>query len=233
MDSQFSTKPAPSAPALPSRRAVFGLAVGAALGAAGVPAGFAAAKPTSKPAERRSPSRRPQRQKPRFKVVTRTFVSTVPFTIPLAITSEGPANPYPSTIEVRGLRTGTIQDINVALNGLSHTNPYDVQAVLVAPDGRAAVVLMSDVGSGNDITNVTLEFDDQATRLLPYDGQIVSGSFKPTLLGPSPVSDAARLRWFNGLSPNGAWRLYIADTSPGDMGSLAGWSLTIKARVRV
>jgi hypothetical protein len=161
-------------------------------------------------------------------VVTRTFASAVPITIPI----HGAADPYPSTIQVTGLRTDTILDVNVTLSGLSHTGPDNLQVILVAPNGLTAVGLMSDIGAFFNVSNVTLNFDDQAAAFLPFEVQIVSGSYKPTFPGVAPGPDTATLRSFNGLNPNGTWRLYVADTENGDTGSLTGWALTITARVR-
>jgi hypothetical protein len=121
----------------------------------------------------------------------------------------------------------------VRLNGYTHTLPEEVRFILVAPNGRTSVVLMSDVGGGDDVSNVTLIFDDQAVGFLPFNTQIVSGTYKPTQPGVSPSPEAATLKAFNGLNPNGAWRLYIADTFAGDSGSIASWALTIRARVTV
>jgi subtilisin-like proprotein convertase family protein len=164
--------------------------------------------------------------------VTRSFTSTVPIAVPLAITAEGPASPYPSTIPVGGLRAGKILDVNVTLSGVSHTYPEEIEVILVAPNGRTAVGLMSDVGDDHDVTNVTLTFDDQAASYLPFGAQVVSGSYKPTLPGVAPGPDTAALGRFNGLNPNGIWRLYVADNNAGDSGRIDGWALTIKARVR-
>jgi hypothetical protein len=218
----------------PSRRAVLGLALGAALGGVGLPVGLASAKPKrkskgpgrSKAEARRRPTRR---RKPRFKIVIRTFVSLIPITIPLS----GPATSYPATIPVGGLRAGEILDVNVTLSGLSNDWSRYLDVVLVAPGGLRTVVLMSDVGGIHDIANVTLVFDDQAASFLPYLDRIVSGTYKPTAPGVAPVPDTATLRSFNGLNPNGSWRLYVADSLAASATNIAGWALTIKARVRV
>jgi subtilisin-like proprotein convertase family protein len=161
-------------------------------------------------------------------VVTRTFTSSVPITIP----DSGPATPYPSTIQVGGLRQAKVLDVNVTLTGFSHAHPGDIEVILVDPKGEAAVVLMSEVGGSDDISNVTLVFDDQAASFLPFEQPIVSGTYKPTLPAVGPSPETATLRSFTGLNPNGAGRLYVADGAGGDTGSVAGWALTIKARAR-
>lgn len=232
MDVPTHTTSQPSTSSSRSRRAILGLAVGTAIGA--LPAGFAAARRKgAQPARnrasgsRRAAKRRRQSQR-RFKVVTRTFTNEGPILIP----EEGPANPYPSTIQVRGLKAGTILDVNVTFRGFSHQYPEDLDIVLVAPGGKTAVVLMNNVGGSDSITNVTLTFADSAAGWLPFDAPIVSGTYKPTTPGVAPRPETASLRSFNGASPNGAWRLYVADGNDSDEGRLDSWELTIKARVR-
>lgn len=235
MNFPASTEHDSTAPARPSRRTVISLALGAAISGV-VLTDALAAKPKPKPKRRRGSTtpgadarrRRRRQPKPHYKVVTRTFISASAITIP----EEGAATPYPSLLQVGGLRAGAIQDVTVMVSGLSHSYPADVEIVLVAPNGRTAAVLMSDAGGSYEITNVTLVFDDQASGFLPFEGQIVSGSFKPTLPGVAPRPETSTLGVFNGLNPNGTWRLYVADGSSGDVGSMAGWALTIKARVR-
>ena len=56
----------------------------------------------------------------------------------------GPATPYPSNCVISGLG-GTITDVNLELNGLSHTWPDDIDILLVGPGGQNAFV-MSDAG---------------------------------------------------------------------------------------
>src|SRR6185503_8780129 len=122
---------------------------------------------------------------------------------------------------------GNIIGMTARLVGLSHTYLADVQALLVGPGGQT-VLLMSDAGSGISVTNVTLTFSDAASTNLPAATQIVSGTYKPTdyppdnpFPGPAPSGPyGTNLAVFNGLNPNGAWRLYVNDDSVGDSGSI-------------
>ena len=79
--------------------------------------------------------------------VTQTFTSTGPITIPNGApsTDKGPANPYPSAIEVSGFTNGTITDVNLILTDLTHSLTHDVDILLSSSDGRQALV-MSDAG---------------------------------------------------------------------------------------
>ena len=141
------------------------------------------------------------------------------------------ANPYPSTINIAG-SSGTVAKVTATLTGFSHTFPGDVDVLLVGPGGQT-VVLMSDVGGGTDAVNTTLTFDDTAPAI---GTSVVSGTFRPTNSGtgdpfpaPAPaLPHGSALSVFNGVNPNGAWRLFIVDDAGADVGSIAGgWSLNI------
>src|SRR4029077_16386885 len=156
-----------------------------------------------------------------------TVVSTnpSPVTIPLV----GTASPYPAIINVSGL-SGPITDLNVTLNGLSHTFINNVGALLVGPGGQS-VVLFGGVGGAAAVSNVNLVLDDQASASLP-NGAFSSGTFKPTNTITSPPDVfplpapggpyGSLLSVFNGTNGNGQWRLFINDFSAPDGGSIAG-----------
>lgn len=159
----------------------------------------------------------------------------------LGVKSEAIAIPpdaasFPSTIDLAG-SNGVISKVTVTLNRIEHTNPGDIDVLLVGPNGTG-VVLMSDVGGLGDVFNVVLTFDDAAQASLnPLN--LFPGTFKPTDFNDgvadsygSPVpygALATTLSAFNGVSPNGAWNLYIVDDTTGDTGTLAGgWSLNVE-----
>lgn len=146
----------------------------------------------------------------------------------------GPAAPYPSSISVTGV-TGQIGRITVALSGLSHTYPDDIDMLLVGPGGQK-VLLMSDAGGGNGLNNVNVTFDDSATALSD-EGQILSTSYHPAdfvsspadaFNAPAPAAPyASSLSSFLGGNQNGTWSLYIMDDFTGDKGNIAnGWSIS-------
>jgi len=151
---------------------------------------------------------------------------------PLSIPASGPAAPYPATINVSGL-TGTVQHVAVRLDQLTHTFPADMDVLLVGPGGQAAMV-MSDIGVGNDVTNVTLMFQDGAPT---PPAQLVSGTFAPadnapaeaTMPAPAPAGPyGSALSVFNGTDPNGSWQLFVTDDSINpDGGLLGGFSIII------
>jgi subtilisin-like proprotein convertase family protein len=153
------------------------------------------------------------------------------------------ATPYPSTIDVSGL-SGFITDLSVSINGFSHTFAPDVSVLLVGPAGQK-MILFSQVGDDNTVTNANLSFTDAASAYLPVNGPVVTGIYKPTnragtnpfgevdFPAPAPSSTpdspyAATLASFKGTDPNGTWSLYVVDNAEGDSGVInGGWCLTI------
>ena len=128
-----------------------------------------------------------------FIAIHQAAASTFTFTNPAPVTINdfGPASPYPATITISGL-TAAILDVNVVLNGLSHTFPSDIGVLLVGPGGQK-VVLMDGAGGSNPISNVNLVFDDEASSGLPSSGPLSSGSFRPTNFFPADVFDPPAL----------------------------------------
>lgn len=141
--------------------------------------------------------------------------------------------PYPSTIAVAGL-TGSIAKVTVRLDSLTHTYPDDIDMVLVGPGGQA-VMLMSDAGGGTNLSNLALTFDPAAFATVLENTVIAGGAVQPadyapgeSLPGPAPAGPyGTDLAVFNGLAPNGTWRLFAVDDQASDSGSIGGWTLTI------
>jgi VCBS repeat-containing protein len=149
----------------------------------------------------------------------------------------------PSTIEVRGFET-TIVDVNVRLNNYSHSQPSDVDVLLVGPQGQTALI-MSDVASASKAANDSLVLDDQAATPLPKQDDLTSGVFQPTNYDfttdqdsfapnpriPSPLPSNVSLAIFNDTDPNGTWTLFVDDDdddTPDTTGAIAGgWQLDI------
>jgi hypothetical protein len=176
----------------------------------------------------------------RFKTVTKTFVNDTPISIP----EGGQATPYPSEIPVGGFRKGRIKDVNLTLKNFSHVRTTDVDVLLVK--GETDRTVMSDVGMDLTTANRTLVLDDEAANSLPADEAPTGGTYKPTNLGspesfpaPAPTpSGASALSGFDGKRPKGIWQLHVMDdfdaSGTVDSGQFAGgWSLKIKAKVRI
>jgi hypothetical protein len=101
---------------------------------------------------------------------------------------------------------------------------------------------MSDAGDHDGVNDIKLTLDDEATTLMPDEDQLERGRVRPnnfdgldSFPDPAPSENGfAALVGFDGANPNGTWSLFIQDDGNGDCGEFGGgWSLRIKARVRV
>ena len=169
----------------------------------------------------------------------RTFAASSTFTNTreIVITDNGPSSRYPSWITVDGV-TDMVATAEVTLSGLSHNYPDDIRVLLVNPSGKK-VVLMADAGGGDPILTiapVNLTFSSIASAPLGNDVIPVTGSYQPSIFTsnltfPSLAPAApytTSLESLVGTSPNGSWRLYVADGYAGFTGTIAnGWSLTL------
>jgi uncharacterized delta-60 repeat protein/uncharacterized repeat protein (TIGR01451 family) len=174
-------------------------------------------------------------------LVTFTFIlgqsqSTFANNNSITINDNTLATPYPSTINVSNV-SGILTKTVVTLNNINHTYPDDIDVLLVGPQGQK-VVLMSDVGGGNPLSNVILSFDDKAASTLPDAGQVVSGLFRPANYAGPGTADSfpppapglpytnTFMSVFANSDPNGTWSLFVVDDALQDGGNIAGgWSL--------
>jgi subtilisin-like proprotein convertase family protein len=155
----------------------------------------------------------------------------------LLIPDDTVADPYPSTIKVSGFKNAKLTDVDLRLRGLNHGYADDIDVMLVAPNGDAAIV-MRDVGGDTNALSLTLTLDDEAGSPLPDDAPLTSGTYQPAnfeLGDPFPgapsASDAVAFSTFNGGDPNGTWSLYVVDDAGNDVGAFSGgWDLKITAK---
>src|SRR5215212_1686168 len=150
----------------------------------------------------------------------------------IVIPDQGKAIQYPSTIGVRDMQ-GPVTDVQVTLNGVSHTRPRDLDVVLVAPDG-SKVILMSDACGDGDAVNRTWTFHsngglpdmgDAECPGLNYADTNWGGGDNWPLVVPLYLNDLAD--WHEKVK-NGSWKLYVFDDEAGESGQIArGWSLTL------
>lgn len=158
-----------------------------------------------------------------------------------AIRDNSNALPYSTEITIRG-RPGKVEDVDVYIYDLHHNSPEDIDILLASPDGRA-VIVMSDAGGEDQerVSGVNLIFDQQAAREIPNVAPgfaIQSGRYKPTnrvpdddsFGPPAPAPTGTSLNNFNGINPNGTWRLFIRDDEQNNLfGALrGGWGLRIE-----
>jgi sugar lactone lactonase YvrE/subtilisin-like proprotein convertase family protein len=157
----------------------------------------------------------------------------------------GQASLYPATIEVSG-RDTKLADVNVVVNGLSHTRPQDVDMLLRGPNNQE-VLLMSDAG-GDPVSGEDFVFDDDTLGQMAQGGALVGDSYQPTNYDPdldfvpnpycnpgpagASVQTGCLRKSFRGINPNGTWQLYILDDQLGETGQIAGgWALDITTDV--
>lgn len=164
----------------------------------------------------------------------------------IEINSYGSASPFPSTMQISGFKQGTMTDVDLVLKGFGHGRTRDVDILLVAPDGRNALV-MSDAGGETAVAGLTIRLDDEASVDL-FNGTfstLTSGAYRPRnvndnagldvfdpTFAPIPSGNVT-LSTFDGGDPNGEWRLFIRDDLAGTSGIVAfGWELRVTAHVK-
>jgi subtilisin-like proprotein convertase family protein len=164
--------------------------------------------------------------------VATTFSSSIPITIP----DSGASDPDPATISVAAFG-GRITDVNVRLNGVAHSNPDDLDVLLVSPaDNTDPVILMSDVCGAQNIVDYDYAFDDEASTAMNDETVCQNVVNRPTNIGsgdtwpaPAPgLPHASTLAEFDGRNPIGTWRLFVTDDAAGDAGSIDSWSITLE-----
>jgi hypothetical protein len=176
------------------------------------------------------------------KLVTKSFSNTTQITIPddPSYYTSGPAFPYPSNITASFPNGSTVKDVDVFLRNYSHTNPDDVDVLLVHA-GRNRTI-MSDVGGSNDVNDITIRLNDEPTHgHLSDSGSLFSGGFLPTNAeggdtfdspAPNPASANSALSGFDGSTAKGSWKLFVDDDRNNNVGRIGGgWTIAVQARV--
>jgi subtilisin-like proprotein convertase family protein len=150
---------------------------------------------------------------------------------------QGPATRYPATINVFGQPTN-LASVVVTLWGLSHTRTADLNLLVESPSGKR-VILMSNVGGTNGISNAHVAFQHGWSAPSQSEGFPHGGPW-PYVCGPSNYgqktpqapfglssgSFSSILDDLRGDDPNGIWRLYIYDDVQGGTGQISSsWSL--------
>lgn len=142
-----------------------------------------------------------------------------------------PDGQYPigitSTIDVSGL-ADTLGTLTVTLNIAGGWNG-DLYGYLSY--NGTLVTLLNRVGTGtgdqiqNDVgfstsgfNNITLADDGEGGNIHNVETPVSSTTYS---------ADGGLLSSFDGLNPNGAWTLFLADESQGGQSTLVGWSMEI------
>jgi hypothetical protein len=157
---------------------------------------------------------------------TRTFLNTEGFGPSGGAGTIGPATHYPGTVNVSGV-PGTVTKVTLTAIELSANSDLDM--ALVGPNG-AQVMLMSDACGSTSAQREIWTFDDAASAFVNA-GSCAAGqraSVRPTNYEPEsddlsvnggpkgPFTNA--LSAFDGIPPDGAWKLFMLDDSAGVVG---------------
>ncbi len=148
-----------------------------------------------------------------------TFTNSTPVAIPDSSVANGIV-PVTSSIVVSGVNSTSLtsgQIASVKINSLTHTYDGDLIIRLIAPDGRY-LTLSNRRGFGANFTNTV--FSSSATVALTSSP--FTGTFKPDTSATASAAFAS----FNGVNPNGTWKLYVSDNARVDSGFINSWSIT-------
>lgn len=149
----------------------------------------------------------------------------------IVIPAIGTTTPSPIVFNASSI-DGPIVNVTISFQGLSHTFPDDIGAVLFNPSNTSA--LLFD-GPGDDValSNVTWLFSDAGASTLLSSGINPSGTYKAgqnewnSVFTGAPVGPyGTTFSAFNG-SGNGNWNLFIQDFEAGDGGTINNVDLTI------
>ena len=154
---------------------------------------------------------------------------------PIKINQRGPASPSPSTINVTG-QQGPITDVKVTLFDIGHTQPSNLDILLVSPTGQSSI-LMSDTCVLQGVEDKVWTFTSGQAGM---GANCQNGAYGPTdVTDPGPDEwpgapagpHTADLKNFNGYDPNGQWKLYVMDDGDGFEGDIeTGWVITLKTK---
>lgn len=145
-----------------------------------------------------------------------TFLySGLPLRIPPGIGGGGNADDSTrAAIEVL-MPIGTIVDVEVQIDALSHTFDSDLDIYLESPAGTRVLLSSDNGGPSNDY--LATRFQDGAEVSIISGVAPFTGNYRPE----------QALSAFDNENPNGSWTLIIDDDASPDIGLLSGWSIQI------
>ena len=130
--------------------------------------------------------------------------------------------------------------INNLTVDLTISGGWDGDLYAYLSHGSGFSVLLNRVGStaanpgGSGVSGMSVEFSDSyLTDIHTAQNSPLNGNFAPDGRNVNPFTtldtDArtAMLSSFNGLDPNGAWTLFIADVSPLSVSTVQSWTVSI------
>jgi subtilisin-like proprotein convertase family protein len=167
-------------------------------------------------------------------------------TVPATGTGPAAASSYPWSVTVPET-AAKVTRVGVTLYGLQHTNPDDLDIMLVGPTG-IGVMLLSDAGGSVDVNASLMYLHDDGTPVAapsaPDETSLKPTSdiprYRPTNHGatdampaPAPATPATSLYAFNGTNPSGTWSLLVYDDQTGEVGGIGDWRLEVSTDLPV
>jgi hypothetical protein len=155
---------------------------------------------------------------------------------PISIPALGAGSPYPSTVQVDGVR-GRLAEVQVYLMGITHPTADQIDVLLAGPEGQRTI-LMSDACSTEGFNSKIFFFADISPFALTPGICVTGHGYKPSdtdtgpddVFGPPapPGPYPAAMSVFNGTDPNGPWSLFVTDDEAGGAGQIEqGWLLNL------
>jgi len=134
-----------------------------------------------------------------------------------------------STIVVPSDGFSEITTVTLTLNIIGDPTAYNGDYYAYLQNSSGLLMLMSNIdnppaipyGSTGNGINVTLADGNPNIGTAPY------GVNAPLTGTYAPQGGSLDATFGGNISPEGDWTLFIADTSPGGVGELANWSLTV------
>ena len=149
-----------------------------------------------------------------FSVPTGTTPLHTASDVPKAIPDNSPVGAT-STLAITA--PGTVTKVTVTLS-IAHTFDGDLTIQLISPAGTTVNLSDRNGGNGNFFNTV---FDDDAPTPIASGVAPFNGVFRPD----QPLST------LNGAAITGAWKLFVVDNAPVDIGSIQHWSLAVQSSV--
>lgn len=154
-------------------------------------------------------------------------VATATNSSPVPIPDAGVAT---SAVAVSGQAT-YLCDVNVQTS-ITHPMSGQLQFTVTSPAGTIVSLSTNNGGQNADVFNGTTWDDDanpggQVPYVTPSSNNIASDLAYASGVVATSLTPEEPLAAFIGENPNGTWTLTVADVTPGGVGSIAGWGLTI------
>jgi len=126
--------------------------------------------------------------------------------------------------------TRLIDNVEIAINGLTHSSPQDLIFILAPPSGDK-ILLSANSKISNYKSGFSFMFSNRALNNI-YLNNVISGGLcqikdKTTTINYNNETLISTIDNLIGSSANGNWDLIIIDSDIGDIGTIDSWKLII------